>query len=119
MPLLQKGNTLDPTVVSPAQTLAAATSAGAQALGYPDLGMLKAGYLADLILLDIHVPHMAPMTDWEANLIYAAQGSDVRLTMVDGRVLYRDGEFTTLNRNALLLQAQAGAQTMRKRLAAQ
>ncbi|MEA4999835.1 MAG: amidohydrolase [Candidatus Limiplasma sp.] len=118
MPMLQKGNLLDPTVVSPAQALAAATSAGAKALGYPDLGLLKPGYLADLILVDLQVPHMVPATDLEANLIYAAQGSDVRLTMVDGKVLYRDGQFMTLNRKNLLTQAESGAREMRRRLAA-
>ncbi len=116
MPMLQKGITLDPTVVTPAQTLAAATSVGAKALGYSDLGLLRAGYLADLILLDMNTPHMNPSIDPESNLIYSAQGSDVRLTMVDGKVLYRDGRYTTLNKDKLLSEARDGAQTMRRRL---
>ncbi|MEG0901907.1 MAG: amidohydrolase family protein, partial [Clostridia bacterium] len=48
MPMLQKGTTLDPTVVTPAQTIAAATSVGARAMGYEDLGLLKPGFRADL-----------------------------------------------------------------------
>lgn len=80
MPMLQKGNTLDPTVVSPAQTIAAATSAGAKAMGYEDLGLLRPGYLADLILLDLSGAHMCPCNDLESNLVYSAQGSDVALT---------------------------------------
>jgi len=119
MPMLQKGNMLDPLVVSPAETFAAATVVGAKAIGYDDLGLLKPGYLADLILLDLQVPHMAPTIDLEANLIYAAQGSDVRLTMVDGKILYRDGVFTTLNRQQLLAQAEQGAHEMRTRLSKQ
>ena len=55
---------------------------------------------------------MNPQIDLESNLIYSAQGSDVRLTMVDGKVLYRDGRFTTLDRDTLLAQAREGAQTM-------
>ena len=66
----------------------------------------------------LQTPHMTPSTDLESNLIYAAQGSDVRLTMVDGKVLYRDGQFTTLNQPELLSQAQAGALEMRRRLQA-
>jgi len=97
MPMLQKGISLDPTVVSPAQTIAAATSVGAKALGYDNLGLLKEGYLADLILLDVNGAHMAPCNDFESNLVYSAQGSDVCLTMVHGKVLYRDGEYTTLD----------------------
>ena len=117
MPMLQKGVTLDPTVVSPIQTLAAATVVGAKAMGYDNLGLLKPGYLADLILLDVNTPHMTPATDLESNLIYAAQGSDVRLTMVDGKVLYRDGQYTTLNATDLLARANSGAIEMRRRLA--
>ncbi len=116
MPMLQKGVTLDPTVVSPAQVLSAVTVEGARALGYGDLGLLRPGYLADLILVDLHTPHMTPEIDLESNLIYAAQGSDVRLTMVDGKVLYRDGVFTTLDREALLTEAAEGAKEMRRRL---
>lgn len=116
MPMLQKGITLDPTVVSPAQTLAAATVAGAKAMGYNNLGLIKEGYLADLILLDLKNAHMTPTIDLESNLIYSAQGSDVCLTMVDGKVLYRDGRFMTLDRSETLLRAEAGAREMRRRL---
>ena len=119
MPMLQKGVTLDPTVVTPMQTLAAATVVGAKAMGYDNLGLLKEGYLADLILIDLNTPHMIPATDLEANLIYAAQGSDVRLTMVNGKVLYRDGAFTTLDREGILRSAREGAQEMHRRLAAE
>ena len=116
MPMLQKGTTLDPTVVSPAQTIAAATSIGASALGYENLGLLKEGYLADLILLDMSGAHMSPCNDLESNLVYSAQGSDVCMTMVHGKVLYQNGEYTTLdpklvmeraNKEAALLLARA------------
>lgn len=40
---------------------------------------------------------MAPVTQMERNLVYSAQGSDVVLTMVDGKVLYRDGEYLTVD----------------------
>jgi 5-methylthioadenosine/S-adenosylhomocysteine deaminase len=119
MPMLQKGVTLDPVVVSPMQTLAAATVVGAKAMGYDDLGLLREGYLADLILLDLNTPSMTPATDLESNLIYAAQGGDVRLTMVNGKVLYRDGAFNTLNREAILAGARDGAREMQRRLAAE
>ena len=115
MPMLQKGTTLDPTVVSPAQTIAAATSNGAQALGYTNLGLLKEGYLADLILVDIAQPHMVPCNDMESNLVYSAQGSDVRMTMVNGKVLYRDGEYTTLNPKLVLERAAKEASLLLER----
>jgi 5-methylthioadenosine/S-adenosylhomocysteine deaminase len=115
MPLLQKGVTLNPTVIPPARALAAATSVGAKAMGYPNLGLIKAGYLADLILVNIHTPHMTPDIHPESNLIYALQGSDVTLTMVNGRVLYRDGEYLTIDSEAVLRAADEGARDMYRR----
>jgi len=115
MPMLQKGTTLDPTVVSPAQTIAAATSVGAKALGYENLGLLKAGYLADLILMDMSGAHMAPCNDLESNLVYSAQGSDVMMTMVHGKVLYRNGEFTTLDAKLVMKRARKEAALLLER----
>lgn len=115
MPMLQKGITLDPTVVSPAQTIAAATSVGAKALGYSHLGLLREGYLADLILLDLNGAHMSPCNDLESNLVYSAQGSDVRMTMVQGKVLYRDGEFTTLDPKLVVERARRQASLLFER----
>ena len=106
MPMLQKGTTLDPTVVSPAQTIAAATSVGAKALGYENLGLLREGYLADLILLDMSGAHMSPCNDLESNLVYSAQGSDVCMTMVHGKVLYQNGEYTTLDPKLVMERAK-------------
>ena len=115
MPMLQKGISLDPTVVSPAQTIAAATSVGAKGMGYDNLGLLKEGYLADLILLDLDGVHMSPCHDLESNLVYSAQGSDVWLTMVNGKVLYRDGEYTTLDPKLVVARANKEAQLLVER----
>ncbi len=115
MPMLQKGTTYDPTVVTPAQTLAAATRIGAKAMGYENLGLLKAGYIADLILVNIHTPQMTPSMHLESNLIYALQGSDVVMTMVDGKVLYQNGEYTTIDAEKTLRDANTGAEDMYKR----
>ena len=112
MPLLQMGTTLNPTILPPAQVLASATTVGAQAMGYKNLGLLQKGYLADLILVDLHRPNLVPCNDMENNLIFATQGSDVVLTMVDGKVLYDHGEFTTLNPASIMARAEAEARLL-------
>ena len=112
MPMLQKGTLLDPTVVSPAQTLAAATSVGAKALGYDDLGLLKEGYLADIILVDVAGTNMCPNTEMEGNLIYATESRNVKMTMVDGRVLYHNGKFLTMNEKKIVETAHREAHEM-------
>lgn len=110
--ILHKGVSGDPTLISPTQVLQMATLHGAQGMGFEQVGMLLPGWHADIILVDAAQPHVLPCLDPAANLVYAAQGSDVRLTMVDGKVLYRDGAYTTLDKEKILAEAARAAQVM-------
>lgn len=91
--ILHKGISLDPTVLPAWEVLKMATVNGARALGYKDLGMLKEGYLADFILLDFDKPHLTPNHNTVSNLVYAVKGSDVAYTMIDGKFVYKKGEY--------------------------
>ena len=95
--LAPKGAFGDPRAVSAQQALRAATLSGAQAQGRWDTGAVKAGNRADLIVLDCSAPWWTPGHDRAADIVYAAKGTDVCLTMADGRVLYRDGEYLTID----------------------
>ena len=86
-----------PEAVSPIDTLRAATIGGAKSQGRADCGVLKEGYKADLVMIDIDTPWMYPVHNLATNLVYSASGSDVVMTMVDGRVLYEDGEYATID----------------------
>ena len=87
----------DPTVVTPKEALRAATRTGALAQGREDCGLIKEGFKADLAVLDVSGPSWCPMTDPLCNLVYAGHGSDIVLTLCDGRVVYRDGEWPRLD----------------------
>ena len=104
--LLYKGVTGDPTVVTPKQALMTATLNGFKAQGRIDSGKIAVGQKADIIVLNTDVPYMYPTTDIACNLVYAAQGSDVKLTMVDGKVLYKDGEYLTIDIEKAKAQTQ-------------
>lgn len=95
--LLQKAKTLDPTVITSAQTLYAATRAGALAQGRADSGFIKEGFKADIAVLNLDEVYLKPAYNVLDNLIFSASGNDVVLTMADGRVLYRDGDYPTLD----------------------
>ena len=97
----------DPTVVTPKEALMAATRNGALAQGRKDCGVLKEGNKADLIVLRTDVPNMHPVHNMANNLVYAASGSDIVLTMVDGNVVYRDGDFLTLDMERTIFEAEA------------
>ncbi|BCL31791.1 amidohydrolase [Streptomyces aurantiacus] len=93
----------DPTAVGAEQAVRMATIEGARALGLgAELGSLEAGKRADLIVLDLSGPHLAPRHDLWSTLAYAARADDVRDTLVDGRVLMRDRTLTTLDEGAAL-----------------
>ncbi|MER5438015.1 amidohydrolase [Streptomyces sp. NPDC002790] len=98
----------DPTAVGAEQAVRMATIEGARALGLGDrLGSLEVGKRADLAVLDLKRPHLTPRHDPYAMLAYAAQASDVRDTVVDGRVLMRDRTLTTLDEGAVLADLEA------------
>ena len=114
---LFKATTGDPTVVTPAQALYAATRAGALAQGRSDCGLLKEGFRADLIVMDLrNKPHMYPCHNMLNNVVFAAQGSDVCLTMVDGQVLYRDGLYTTLDIESVIAKANESTDAILRQL---
>jgi cytosine/adenosine deaminase-related metal-dependent hydrolase len=78
-------------------------------LGFRKVGLLKAGWKADIAMLDISSPHWTPTYDPAAELVYAAQGSDVYLTMVDGNILYENGTFNTLDAEKTRKEALAAS----------
>ena len=104
--LLPKGFHQRLTAISPEDVLAVATKNGAVSQGRLDTGILKVGYKADLIMLDIGGPSMHPAHDLTSNIVLAASGSDVVMTMIDGKVLYKQGEFLTLDIEKVIYQAE-------------
>lgn len=86
-----------PSEITVGDVLYAATRGGALSQGRNDTGILKEGAKADLIVLDISGPHMHPVHDLTNNIVFSACGSDVRMTMIDGKVLYENGEYTTID----------------------
>ena len=97
MSLLPKGNELDPTLVTPQKALYSATRAGALAQGRDDCGLLKEGFRADVCVVDVSGPSWCPVNDMLTNVVYAGHGSDVVLTLCDGKVVYCDGIWPTID----------------------
>ena len=111
--LLHKINAADPTAVPAREAIAMATLNGARALHWPGLGKIAEGGPADIIAVDMTAPNMRPVHSPTSNLVYAATGAEVRLTMVEGEVLYKDGEYTRLDVDALFAKAQEAAERLR------
>ena len=106
----------DPTKVTPSEALYAATRGGALGQGRNDSGLLAKGFKADLIVLDISKANMKPVHNILNNLVYSASGSDVVLTMVDGKVLYREGEYSTIDVEKVVFEVERAAERISNQL---
>ncbi len=99
--LLHKVHALSPTACPAQFALDLATRGGSAALHEPLIGSLEPGMKADFIALDLTALNMQPVHNIVSNIVYAASGMENRLTVVDGRELYRDGRFLTCDVEAL------------------
>jgi cytosine/adenosine deaminase-related metal-dependent hydrolase len=90
------------------ELLASLTRGGARALRRADrLGRLAPGCRADIVLVDLDTHAFTPLNDLRRQLVFCEDGSSVRYTIVDGRVLYEDGRVTTLDEKALRAEARS------------
>ena len=89
---LQKLSSGDPLELPAYEVLKMATVNGARAMGYTEgeLGVLREGALADLIMIDLRKPHLQPINDPVADLVYCAKASDVELVVVDGEIVVEE-----------------------------
>lgn len=107
---LQKLHTMNPTFLPAYQSLEMATVNGARALGLEqEVGSLKPGMKADMILINLNAPHMLPLYDLPANLVYSAQAADVDTVLIDGRVVMEKRKITSFDEEEVLRQVKACA----------
>ena len=87
--LLQKVSTLDPRILPAKEAYEMATINGAKTLGI-NAGAIETGRLADIILIDLKRPELAPGNNLISDLVYSAKGSCVDTVICDGRVIMED-----------------------------
>ena len=83
----------DASAVSADNVLRMATVEGAYAMGLRDADVLAEGKFADLIMIDLNQPNMQPINNIQKNIVYSGSKQNIKLTMVNGKVLYEDGQF--------------------------
>ena len=91
--VLQKELLGDAAAGSADRTLEMACVGGARAMGLDRCDDLAVGKLADLVVMDMSQPNMQPVNNPLRNLVYSGSKSNVRLTMVNGAILYENGEY--------------------------
>ena len=90
---LQKLAYRNPKAVPAFEILKMATVNASKALGFKDADVLAVNKLADIIMIDLSKPNMQPINNIVTNLVYAGSKDNVKLTMINGRILYEDGKY--------------------------
>lgn len=85
----------DAAAIDAWEVLKMATVNGALAMGLEDADVLAEGKLADIIMIDLHIPNMQPLNNIAKNIVYSGSKINVKMTMIHGHVLYENGEFKT------------------------
>mgnify|MGYP004636300469 FL=1 len=99
--LIHKGVNRNPAILRAEELVPLATVNGMRAQGRPDSGRVEKGFLADLILIDRQSLHNQPCCDDYAMLAFSADAGDVKMTMVDGRILWQNGAYTSIDEERL------------------
>lgn len=90
---LQKVINNDPSVMDGYDVLKFATVNSALTMGLNDCDILAKGKLADIIMIDLTKPSMQPINNIINNIVYSGSKDIIKMTMIDGKILYYDGKF--------------------------
>jgi 5-methylthioadenosine/S-adenosylhomocysteine deaminase len=116
---LQKVATMDPCVLPAYEILKMATVNAARAIGHAgELGVIKEGALADFILIDAVKPHLMPVYNMVANLIYCGKAADVDTVVVNGEIVVEGRRIEGVDLSNLCFQVQHTAEDIARRTAA-
>jgi 5-methylthioadenosine/S-adenosylhomocysteine deaminase len=110
---LQKVGTMDAMALLPEAVLRMNYEGGARAIRQDGrLGSLEPGKLADITVVNLKRPHIAPVHSAASALVYNANGNDVDLVIIDGRLVLRDGKMVDIDEDKLVEECQTAAEAM-------
>jgi 5-methylthioadenosine/S-adenosylhomocysteine deaminase len=113
---LHKVNKRNPAIITAQDVLEMATINGAKALGLErEIGSIEVGKKADLIIVDMQKPHIAPVYDPVASLVYCANGGDVDTTIIDGKIVMENRQIKTADEKDIIQKAGDAAYGLKKR----
>lgn len=103
----QKLNDKDAASTDANDILKASTIGSAKCMGLSDCDVIDVGKKADLIVIDMHRPSMQPINNITKNLVYSGGKDIVKMTMINGKILYDNGEFKNIDIEKIYANAQA------------
>jgi len=103
----------DPTVMNAKDVLRMATSDGAKVMMKPDIGSLEIGKTADVVILDLHRPHLTPLYNIYSHLVYSAGGSEVDSVIINGKLVMEKRKILTVDEKEIIDKANKFAERIR------
>ena len=110
---LQKIKENDASVVDGDDVLYMATVGGAKCMGLDDCDTIAVGKKADLIVIDLNQPNMQPINNITKNIVYSGSKQNVKLTMINGKILYEDNKFISIDTKEIYKKANEIINSMR------
>lgn len=103
----QKINDRDAASTDANEILKMATVGSAHCMGLFDADVIDVGKLADLTVIDLHRPNMQPINNITKNIVYSGSKENIKMTMINGKILYENGEFINTDVEEIYKKAQA------------
>lgn len=103
----QKINDKNAASTNADEILKMATIGSAHCMGLDNADVIDVGKVADLIVIDMHRPNMQPVNNITKNLVYSGSKENVKMTMINGKILYENGEFKNVDIEEIYRKAQA------------
>lgn len=103
----QKINDCDAASTDANAILKAATIGSAHCTGLDECDVIDEGKTADLIVIDMHRPNMQPINNITKNIVYSGSKENVKMTMINGKILYENGAFINTDIERIYSEAQA------------
>ena len=102
--LLAKVSTANPEL-GRVEELIPLLSTGGEFIGRKDLGEVKEGFIADLLLIKKNSPNMNPDTNIFANILYSLSDRDIDTVIVDGKIVVKNGKLLTIDIEEVVREA--------------
>lgn len=103
----QKINDKNAASTNADEILKMATNGSAHCMGLDNADVIDVGKVADLIVIDMHRPNMKPVNNITKNLVYSGSKENVKMTMINGKILYENGKFKNVDIEEIYRKAQA------------
>ncbi len=114
--VLQKIKYDDAKALDAIKILRMATRGGSEMLGHKDLSYVAEGQIADLLVLDMNKPNMQPVNNIAKNIVYAADKTNVYMTIINGKILFKDGEYLEADAEKIIFEANEAKDKLIKRV---